>query len=41
MVNDVLHAFIEAIDAGSFSKATEKFYLAQEPDILSKEDSSF
>ncbi len=28
MVNDVLHAFIEVIDAGSFSKAAEKFYLS-------------
>jgi DNA-binding transcriptional LysR family regulator len=28
MVNDVLHAFIEVIDAGSFSKAAEKLYLS-------------
>ncbi len=28
MVNDLLHAFIEVIDAGSFSKAAEKFYLS-------------
>ncbi len=28
MVNDVLHAFIEVIDAGSFSKAAEKLYIS-------------
>jgi DNA-binding transcriptional LysR family regulator len=28
MVNDLLHAFIEVIDAGSFSKAAEKLYLS-------------
>ncbi len=28
MDNDVLHAFIEVIDAGSFSKAAEKLYLS-------------
>ncbi len=28
MVNDVLHTFIEVIDAGSFSKAAEKLYLS-------------
>ena len=28
MVNDVLQAFIEVIDAGSFSKAAEKLYLS-------------
>ncbi len=28
MGNDVLHAFIEVIDAGSFSKAAEKLYLS-------------
>lgn len=28
MVNDVLHSFIEVIDAGSFSKAAEKLYLS-------------
>src|SRR5258708_31118967 len=28
MVNDVLYAFIEVIDAGSFSKAAERLYLS-------------
>ena len=28
MVNDLLHAFIEVIDAGSFSKAAEKLYIS-------------
>ncbi|BCL79146.1 LysR family transcriptional regulator [Ktedonobacteria bacterium brp13] len=28
MVNNLLHAFIEVIDAGSFSKAAEKLYLS-------------
>ncbi len=28
MLNDVLQAFIEVIDAGSFSKAAEKLYLS-------------
>jgi DNA-binding transcriptional LysR family regulator len=28
MVNDILHAFIEVIDAGSFSKAAEKLYIS-------------
>ena len=28
MMNDVLHTFIEVIDAGSFSKAAEKLYLS-------------
>jgi DNA-binding transcriptional LysR family regulator len=28
MVNDLLYAFIEVIDAGSFSKAAEKLYIS-------------
>jgi DNA-binding transcriptional LysR family regulator len=28
MVNDLLHAFIEVIDAGSFAKAAEKLYIS-------------
>jgi len=28
MRNDVLHAFVEVIDARSFSKAAEKLYLS-------------
>ncbi len=28
MVNDILHSFVEVIDAGSFSKAAEKLYLS-------------
>src|SRR5689334_22404308 len=28
MTNDLLHAFIEVVDAGSFSRAAEKLYLS-------------